>query len=157
MSAQNTSNEIIKTIEIDASQAHVFETFVGRISQWWPLAKFKRSKDHTPQSVVIERFVGGMIFEQAANGDKLSWGSVKLFDPPSTLVMEWHLGRPVSTEVEVTFTALSENRTSVRLVHRGWEKLETSGATVERIGYDQGWSLIFEQAFRVVASNVQAD
>jgi uncharacterized protein YndB with AHSA1/START domain len=156
MNTQNPASEIVKTIEVNASQAHVFETFVGRITDWWPLAKFKRSKDQAPQSVVIERFPGGLIFEKAANGETLTWGSVKSIEPPSKIVMEWHLGRPVSTEVEVTFTALADDRTSVRLIHRGWEKLESSGATVERIGYDQGWSLIFEQSFRLAASNTKA-
>jgi uncharacterized protein YndB with AHSA1/START domain len=153
MNIDPSTTDIVKTIEVSASQSHVFETFVLRITEWWPLEKFKRSKDQTPKSVVIEPFAGGLIFEQTASGDTLHWGSVKLIEPPSRLVMEWHLGRPVSTEVEVMFEALSANRTRVRLIHRGWEKLESSGATVERIGYDQGWSMIFEQNFRLVASD----
>jgi uncharacterized protein YndB with AHSA1/START domain len=152
MNDQLRNADIVKTIEINAPQAHVFETFVARIAQWWPLDKFARSRTQKPQTVIIEAFAGGLIYEKAANGETLNWGSVKSIEPYSRLVMEWHLGRPVSTEVEVEFEALAANKTLVRLTHRGWEKLESIGATVERTGYEQGWTMIFEQSFRIAAT-----
>jgi uncharacterized protein YndB with AHSA1/START domain len=152
MNANHQSTEIVKTIEVNAPQAHVFETFVSRIADWWPLEKFARSRNQKPQTVVIEAFVGGLIYEKAETGETLSWGSVKTIQPHSRLVMEWHLGRPVSTEVEVEFEVLSESKTLVRLTHRGWEKLEAIGATVERTGYEQGWAMIFEKNFKIAAT-----
>jgi uncharacterized protein YndB with AHSA1/START domain len=150
--SQMTSAEIVKTIEIEASQTHVFDTFVSRIADWWPLAKFSRSRGAPPQTVIIEPHIGGSIYELTDAGEKLSWGSVLLIDPHSRIVMEWHLGRPVSTEVEVEFEPLSARVTRVRLVHRGWEKLEAIGATVERESYEQGWVFIFEKSFATLAA-----
>jgi uncharacterized protein YndB with AHSA1/START domain len=146
------SADIVKTIEIQASQMHVFDTFVSRIADWWPLAKFSRSRVTPPQTVIIEPRNGGGIYEVTDEGEKLSWGSVRLIEPHSRIVMEWHLGRPVSTEVEVEFEALSARLTRVRLVHRGWEKLQAAGATVEREGYEQGWAFIFEKSFATLAA-----
>jgi uncharacterized protein YndB with AHSA1/START domain len=141
------SQEIVKTIEINASQAHVFEMFILRISEWWPLAKFSRSRATPALSAHIEPVVGGLIYEVAQTGERLEWGRVRSIEAPTRIVMDWHLGRPVSTEVEVTFEQLAPRLTRVRLVHRGWEKLEAAGATVERLGYENGWSLIFQNLF----------
>lgn len=152
MNDRPLSNPIVKTIEVNASQARVFETFVARISEWWPLDKFARSRNEKPQSVVIEQFVGGSIYEVANNGDKLEWGRLTVFEPPSRLVMDWHLGRPIATEVGVEFEVVSASITRVHLTHSGWEKLEAVGATTERGGYEIGWALIFEQRFLSTAS-----
>jgi uncharacterized protein YndB with AHSA1/START domain len=146
------SHPILKTIEVNATQARVFETFVSRISEWWPLDKFARSRTEKPRSVVIEQFVGGSIYEVANNGDQLAWGRVTVFEPPSRLAMDWHLGRPIATEVRVEFEVVSATITRVRLTHSGWEKLEAVGATAERGGYEMGWALIFEQRFLSAAS-----
>jgi hypothetical protein len=87
------------------------------------------------------------IYEISASGERLSWGKVVVFEPPSLLVMDWHLGRPVSTTVEVRFEWITARLTRVRLEHRGWEELEALGATAERQAYEQGWVLILEQCF----------
>lgn len=152
MSDRLLSNPILKTIEVSATQVRVFDTFVSRISDWWPLDKFARSRGEKPLRVVIEQFVGGSIYEISNNGDKLEWGKVRIIEPYSKLVMEWHLGRPIVTEVEVEFEVVSANITRVRLTHRGWEKLEAVGATTERGGYECGWTVIFEQSFLNAAS-----
>lgn len=152
INSQLASAEIVKTIEIAASQMHVFDTFVSRIADWWPLAKFSRSRGEPPQTVIIESRTGGGIYEVTDTGEKLDWGHVRLIEPHSRIIMEWHLGRPVSTEVEVEFESLSARLTRVRLVHRGWEKLEAVGATVEREGHEQGWTFIFEKSFATLAA-----
>jgi uncharacterized protein YndB with AHSA1/START domain len=142
-----SSPEIVKTIEVNASQTHVFEMFVTRISDWWPLAKFSRSRGTQVRSAHIEPIAGGLIYEVTETGERLEWGRVRSIEAPKRIVMEWHLGRPVSTEVEVIFEPLAPRLTRVRLVHRGWEKLEAVGATVERQGYENGWTLIFQTLF----------
>ncbi len=138
---------IVKTIDIAASQAVVFDTFTTQLADWWPLARFSRSRGTPPSTVVLEPRPEGDIYEISALGERLSWGKVVVYEPPSLLVIEWHLGRPVSTIVEVRFESIAARLTRVRLEHRGWEQLEALGATVERQAYEQGWVLILEQCF----------
>jgi uncharacterized protein YndB with AHSA1/START domain len=140
---------IVKTIEIAAPRAVVFDIFTTRLADWWPLARFSRVRGAAPLTAVLEPRVDGDIYEVSATGDRLSWGTVVAYEPPTRLVMHWHLGRPVSTTVEVEFESIGAQRTRVRLVHGGWELLEALGATVERQAYEQGWGLILEQCFAV--------
>jgi uncharacterized protein YndB with AHSA1/START domain len=137
---------IVKVIEIDAPCELVFEMFVSNFADWWPRARFSRTRGSAPQRVVLEAHAGGEIYEVSADGSKLSWGSVTAIDHNRRILMDWHLGRPVNTVVEVTFETLSADRTRVRLEHSGWEKLEAAGASVERQGYAGGWDLILQQA-----------
>jgi uncharacterized protein YndB with AHSA1/START domain len=138
---------IVKEIDISAPRELVFELFITKFGDWWPLARFSRTRGSPPQRVVLEARVGGPIYEVSADGSELAWGSVTEIDPERRIVMAWHLGRPISTVVEVTFESLDGDQTRVRLEHRGWEKLEAAGATVERQGYDGGWNLILNDAF----------
>jgi uncharacterized protein YndB with AHSA1/START domain len=141
------ASPIVKTIEIAAPCAVVFDMFVSNFGDWWPRARFSRTRGSVPQRVVLEARADGAIYEVAADGTKLPWGSVTAIEHNQRIVMDWHLGRPVSTVVDVTFAALAADRTLVRLEHRGWEKLEAAGASVERQGYAAGWDLVLQQAF----------
>jgi uncharacterized protein YndB with AHSA1/START domain len=138
---------IVKVIEIGAPCDLVFEMFVSNFGDWWPRAHFSRTRGSAPQRVVLEAHADGAIYEVSADGSKLAWGSVTAIEPNRRILMEWHLGRPVSTVVEVTFESIAADQTIVRLEHRGWEKLEAAGAAVERQGYAGGWDLILQQAF----------
>jgi uncharacterized protein YndB with AHSA1/START domain len=152
----NPSDEtspIVKTIEIGAPCELVFEMFMSNFGDWWPRARFSRTRGSAPQRVVLEANAGGSIYEVTTDGSKLTWGSVTAIERNRRILMDWHLGRPVSTVVEVTFETLSADRTRVRLEHRGWEKLEAAGASVERQGYAAGWDLILQEAFVPFALN----
>jgi uncharacterized protein YndB with AHSA1/START domain len=138
---------IVKEIEIGAPSAVVFELFVTRFGDWWPRSRFSRTRGEAPTEVVLEPWLGGEIYEVGNNGNKLLWGSVTKIEPDRLIEMDWHLGRPTSTTVEVTFKPLPLDRTQLRLVHRGWERLEAVGAAVERQGYEGGWDIILQQAF----------
>jgi uncharacterized protein YndB with AHSA1/START domain len=148
------SSPIVKVIEIGAPCELVFETFVSSFGDWWPRARFSRTRGSAPQRVVLEARAGGAIYEVSADGTKLAWGTVTAIEYNRRILMDWHLGRPVSTLVDVTFETLSAGRTRVRLEHRGWEKLEAAGASVERRGYAGGWDLILQQAFIPFVSNL---
>jgi uncharacterized protein YndB with AHSA1/START domain len=65
---------------------------------------------------------------------------VRVWEPPRRLVYLWHIGRPRAdaTEVEITFTD-ADGVKSVRIVHRGWERLGGAGAELRRRNR-QGWS-----------------
>jgi hypothetical protein len=105
---------IVKTLDIAASQAVVFDTFTTQLADWWPLARFSRSKGTPPSTVMLEARSGGDIYEISASGERLSWGSVVVYEPWGLLVMNWHLGRPVSTTVEVRFESIAPRLTRVR-------------------------------------------
>ena len=112
--------------DVACAPARAFDLWARRTSAWWPTS---HSVSGDPGiEVVIEPGVGGRIYERTPAGDEHVWGDVRAWDPPHRLAYTWHLRFDAAdaTEVEVTFTA-AEAGTTVRIVHRGWERLGAAG------------------------------
>lgn len=99
---------------------------------------------------VFEPRVGGNIVDRGEDGSECRWARILAFDPPHRVVFSWDIGPTWqvesdpdrTSEVEVTFTAETPDRTRVDLVHRhidrhgpGWESVR------DGIANDQGWPL----------------
>jgi uncharacterized protein YndB with AHSA1/START domain len=114
--------------ELDCPVEHAFETWTGRIGQWWPL-------DHTVSAapglaVVLEGRPGGRIFERELSGVEHDWGEVTVWEPPTRLAYTWHLNRDRSdaTQVEIRFLPSPGDQTRVEIEHRDWERLGSAAA-----------------------------
>jgi uncharacterized protein YndB with AHSA1/START domain len=103
---------------------------------------------------VFEPRAGGHIYDRGTDGSECRWARILAYDPPHRVVFSWDIGPtwqieadPEHTsEVEVTFTAETPDRTRVTLEHRnidrhgpGWESVR------DGIGHDQGWPLYLER------------
>ena len=128
------------TMIVHCSAQVAFETWTRDIGMWWPLQGHSLSGDQV-ESVVFEAGVGGRIYERARNGDEFDWGRVATWEPPHRLVYSWHIGSQAAdaTEVDVTFEAIDDQETAVRLEHRGWERFVEDGLE-RRAGNQQGWA-----------------
>ncbi|HUK94172.1 MAG TPA: SRPBCC domain-containing protein [Gaiellaceae bacterium] len=146
MSTQAAGTEAIhRTVSVDCTVEHAFETFTDKIHTWWPLATHSIEMEETgssPETVVFDG-PGGRVYERTTKGEELEWAQVVAFEPPHRFVLAWNpsrdQGRP-RTEIEVTFTN-EDGRTRVDLEHRGWEQLGEQAAEV-RHGYSQGWQTV---------------
>ncbi|AGZ46182.1 SRPBCC family protein [Actinoplanes friuliensis] len=103
---------------------------------------------------VFEPKVGGHIYDRGTDGSECRWARILAFDPPNRVVFSWDIGPTwqietdpdLTSEVEVTFTAETPDRTRVELEHRnldrhgpGWQSL--------RDGVDdtEGWPLYLQR------------
>lgn len=127
--------------DVDCPVEHAFETWTGRIGQWWPL-------DHTVSAepgltVVLEGRLGGRIFERETGGREHDWGEVTIWEPPTRLAYTWHLNRDRSdaTQVEIHFVAQGGMVTRIEIEHRDWERLgaEAEAWRGRNLG---GWSTL---------------
>jgi uncharacterized protein YndB with AHSA1/START domain len=127
------------SFEVACPVEHAFDTWTGRIGQWWPL-------DHTVSAkpgltVVLEGRPGGRIFERETNGTEHEWGEVTVWEPPTRLAYTWHLNadRSDATQVEIQFVPRGQALTRVEIEHRDWERLGASAETwrARNLG---GWS-----------------
>src|SRR3954466_13066354 len=99
---------------------------------------------------VLEPRVGGHIVDRAVDGSECRWARILAYDPPNRIVFSWDIGPTWqveydpdrASEVEVTFTAETPERTRIELEHRhldrhgpGWESVR------DGVGHDQGWPL----------------
>jgi uncharacterized protein YndB with AHSA1/START domain len=117
-----------------------FELWTEKIATWWP-ADHSMSGDPETE-VTLEPRVGGRIFERTPAGIEHDWGQVVAWEPPERLVYLWHIAadRSDATEVEISFADAGEG-TAVTIVHRGWERLGSTGPQ-RRERNQQGWSTL---------------
>jgi hypothetical protein len=72
-------------------------------------------------TVAIEPWAGGKVFERTGSGEEREWGSVTIWDPPSRVEFTWHPGASRDYEQIVTVDFRVEaDETRVTLTHRGW-------------------------------------
>ena len=145
MSTQAASTEAIhRTVSVNCSVEHAFETFTDRIHDWWPLSNYSIEAGETgspPETVVFDG-PGGRVYERTTKGEELEWAKVLAFEPPHRLVLAWNPNREdrPRTEIEVTFVD-EDGKTRVDLEHRGWDRLGDQAAEAKE-GYSQGWQAV---------------
>ena len=129
------------TLDVACPADHAFAVWTSGIGTWWP-------GDHTVTGepgldVVLERRVGGRIFERTSGGAEHDWGEVTAWEPPSRLGYLWFLraDRADATDVSVSFVPVDERLTRVEITHSGWERLGTRGGAW-RDRNQQGWSTL---------------
>ena len=103
---------------------------------------------------VFEPKVGGHIFDRGTDGSECRWARILAYEPPNRVMFSWDIGPTwqvesdpeLTSEVEVTFTAETADRTRIELEHRhldrhgpGWESVR------DGVGHDQGWPLYLDR------------
>ena len=114
------------SFEVRCSVQHAFDTWTERIDAWWP-------RDHTAtnqpgSAIVLEKRIGGRLFERTVDGVEHLWGTVTAWSPPGLFGYSWHIRRDAAdaTDVEIRFVPV-DDRTRVEIVHSGWERLGEGG------------------------------
>jgi uncharacterized protein YndB with AHSA1/START domain len=140
-----------RSITVKASPERAFEVFTAGFQTWWPMASHHIGEQDAVE-VILEQRSGGRWFERAADGTECDWGFVTEYEPPSRLLLAWHLtpewtydpDPANSTEVEVTFTPTSDG-TLVELEHRGFERHGEAGVKMrEAVSAPGGWTALLE-------------
>lgn len=145
MKATITAAPVRKIVRVEASRERAFEVFTGRMSAWWPKTHSVNA-GHPQDKVIVEPRPGGRWYEVGVDGAECSWGEVLAWEPPSRVMLSWHLNsqfqfdRSVKSEIEVRFFAEGANATRVELEHR----IAAPDAQEIRTVVDgpNGWSMI---------------
>ena len=148
---QETNERVVeKSVTVSVPVERAFEVFTAEIGTWWPLRTHAVDSERS-ETVVMESWVGGRLYERSPAGEEHVWGTIAAWEPPNRVVYSWHPGRGEETaqEVEVTFSREGDG-TRVDVRHYGWEKLgDRMDETVA--DYDEGWDLVI--AGYVAAAN----
>lgn len=157
MSEQATATTVRRSVTVQAPVERAFEVFTTGMSTWWP-----RDSHHilegAADEVVMEPRGGGRWFERDAGGAECDWGFVTEWEPPSRVLLAWHLtpewafdpDPAKATEVEVTFTPV-DGGTLVELEHRGFEKHGAPGAAMrDAVSGPGGWRELMEMFVRAL-------
>lgn len=155
---QKTSVQV--RITVDVPVEHAFQVFTQHFDQIKP-------REHNMLEVPIERtvlepHVGGTIHDIGTDGSVCTWARILAFDPPNRLVFSWDItpqwevepDHSRSSEVELTFTAETPQRTRVTLIHRHLDRHGQGWQGFLRLDGGNGWPLYLERFRQVVhASN----
>jgi uncharacterized protein YndB with AHSA1/START domain len=147
-----TIDAVRRTITVSAPIEKTFQVFTGSMTTWWPPEHHIGKVDMA--EAVLEPREGGRWYERGVDGSECQWGRVLAFDPPTRLVLAWHIGGdwqydadPAhASEVEVGFVDLGDGRTRVDLEHREFERHGTGGGSVHQgVSASGGWTLSLER------------
>ena len=138
---------VTTSVEVDAPAARAFHVFTAEIGTWWD--EDKHILEAPLAEMVFEPFVGGNIIDRGVDGSECRWARVLEYEPPNRVCFSWDITTQWqietdpdrASEVEITFTELTPERTRVVLTHRhldrhgeGWEGM--------RDAVSGGWSLV---------------
>lgn len=137
MTTTTSLEPIIKTLDLNVTAEKAFHHFTENIHLWWPRETHSLSLVDA-ETVKFEAKTGGRLYEIEKSGKEREWGRVLVCDAPRRLVFTWVLEAPEkATEVEVQFKAIGEGKSSLTLIHRGWDA-RPDGAEW-RGKYNEGW------------------
>lgn len=138
---------VVRDIVVAAPVETCFRVFVDDFASWWPPEH--HLGERTIETFRIEPTVGGRCYDIDTEGGECQWGTVLALEPPTRLVLAWHIQGDWTidhdparqSEVEVTFTPAGPERTAVRLEHRHLDRHGSGAAGVQHgVGGSGGWS-----------------
>jgi uncharacterized protein YndB with AHSA1/START domain len=149
-------------VVVNAPIERAFAVFTERFGDFKP-------REHNLLAVpiaetVFEPRVGGHIYDRGVDGSVCRWARILAYEPPSRVLFSWDIGptwqleadRSKTSEVEVRFTAESDERTRVDLEHRhlyrhgpGW------GSVADGVDGDAGWPLYLDRYARLLGAEAR--
>ncbi|HEY2600765.1 MAG TPA: SRPBCC family protein [Thermoleophilaceae bacterium] len=142
-----TDLTVRKTVTVNAPREHAFKVWTEGFNDWWP--KGHHIGDAELDRVVFEWRSGGRAYEVGVDGSECDWGRVLSYEPPSRVVVAWHLNAEwkyepdpeQASEYEVRFVAQGDGTTLVELEHRHIERHGSDAhKLVEAFNSEGGWT-----------------
>jgi uncharacterized protein YndB with AHSA1/START domain len=162
MTQQTTSDatEVRAEVLVKAPIDRAFGVFTERGDQWWPRPYRLGKTDRL--DLRVEPQVGDRWYERTADGVECDWGRVLVWNPPGHVVLSWQIApgfRPEpdarrASRIEVRFSPMGPNRTSVTLVHSEFERHGVEWQSMrDGVSGDAGWPGIL-QAYAALAKAI---
>ncbi len=143
---QTQATSVTTEIHVDAPIERAFAVFTTGIGTWWDADKHILGAPLA--AMEFQPWVGGHIIDRGVDGSECRWARILAYDPPRRVCFSWDVSPSwqietdpaKASDVEITFTRTSADRTHVVLTHRhldrhgdGWEAM--------RNAVGSGWSL----------------
>ena len=130
------------TYELDCTAECAFETFTGRINDWWDPA-------YAPEGLTrvgVASAVGGPALMNLADGTAYQWGTVTAWEPPAHYAQTFTLAQDPEhpSTLDVRFDA-HDGGCTMRFAHGGW----TAGNVAGRARFSE-WPVLLDR-FAAVA------
>ena len=153
MAEDTIESPVRKSITVSTTAEEAFRIFTEDFDSWWP--RTHHIGKSPMKKALIEARRGGRCYCQQEDGTDSDWGCVLDWDPPRLLRISWQITATwqfepdlsKSSEVEVRFTPVGDNKTRVDLEHRHFERMTSGGLEMRTgVGGEGGWGTLL-QAF----------
>jgi uncharacterized protein YndB with AHSA1/START domain len=142
---------ITKAALLPCSVERAFELFTEHASEWWPPER-RHTRDPASE---IRILASGRFWERDSQGREVELGRVRVWEPPTRIVLDWYPGTDADhpTEVIVSFAAEGAS-TRITIEHRPLP--ESKDLWPDRLSrYVASWDLVLE-AFASHATRLHA-
>ena len=113
-------------VEVGAGALESYRVFTERMGQWWP-REFSWSGADSLSEIGLR---DNVLYEIGPHSLRWDWGRVLTSEPGRRLVFSWQIGPdrvPVPRAEDATEVDVAFSDTTVRVVHRGWERHGSAG------------------------------
>jgi len=144
------ANSVQKEIVVDAPVERAFRVFTDKMDSWW--VREHHIGKAPMKTAILETRSNGRWYEVGTDGSECEWGRVLVWEPPRRVVLAWQINAQwqfdpsFMTEVEVTFTPVSQQSTRVVLEHRNLDRFGVK-ADEMRKSFDSpgGWGATLQR------------
>lgn len=138
-----------REVTLNVSAERAFAYFTESMDKWWPETHHIAMQPFT--AIVLELRPGGRWYERDQSGNECRWGAVLAWEPPSCVLLAWHLTADWqydpdpehASQVEIRFIRVNAQTTRVVLEH---SLLERHGADAEMVkeslASEGGWAQV---------------
>jgi uncharacterized protein YndB with AHSA1/START domain len=140
---------MIKSVLLPLAPLAAFELFTQKIGEWWP-ADRRHTKDPASEIFLLQ---SGRFYERARDGHEVELGTVRSWELPHRILLDFFIatgpGKP--TEVEITFLP-QEGGTRVTVTHRS--KPVSEDVWTERAPrYERSWDVVLAAFARAASAS----
>lgn len=146
----NQSPQVLASCKVSNSLEVAWNAYLSENHKWWPSDMYTSPKT---KEFVVEKKLGGLLYEDFGDGDGLVWGTIIGLDKPNSILIKGTLakefGGPATTIEKISFkkegdqTKVSYHIDFVGVVD---EKTKTSLA--------EGWQMILDKYYKPYCENL---
>lgn len=120
---EQTIPDVRKSVTVAVTPEDAFKVFVERPQDWFPPHHILLKTPRT--GLAFDREAGGRYYEWDADGNEMTWGTIREYVPGERLILTWRIDarwQPLFDDencglIEVYFTPTDEGHTLVELAH----------------------------------------
>ena len=138
--------DIVLEREVPRELHEAFNGFTEYLHLWWPEEFTEFGEGTHPE------FEAASLTETGPEGQAAVWATVTTRVQDSELVLEWVAGHSpqTPTEVRITFSAVSADRTKIGLMHSGLGAVAEAVET--HLGFSTAWPQILDRYARFMGA-----
>ncbi len=140
---------VVKCV-VNSNISKAWDAYITENHKWWPADMYTSPKT---KQFIIEKKLGGLLYEDYGNGEGLIWGSIIGLDKPNSIHIKGTLakefGGPATTIEKISFQQVGDHtEVSYHIDFVGVVDDKTTSSLAE------GWQIILNNHYKPYCENL---